>query len=678
MAKSSLRKFRTLSFVFLIVTSFIVTFRFMHVAWAETKIGSISPTSGFVGATVQVTGNISNINGTFIIRFEGVNLTTGTAVGKLAVGEFTVPDAIAGNHTVELLDVTSGEKDSQTFRVSTEYPVEIPVLAEPTQRQEGDSINITAKITGGADTKQYTANVTVRTPANATYQKMVNLVTSTYGNASATMHYPEDFPSGANTNSTGDYGVYYNTTSPKTTFYVGLTNASKYHRKQVVDIKALYRASESVTIKIVGTGVNNSTTMNATASGIVQYNWVIPTTVSIGSYKVTVNSTSGPTNKKPADVQNFTVPGFGVNVTAKNRAGEPVQSVTIRVYENSKSVANRTTNTDGMVFPALTLEIGIYNVEAFYRNTKVGQGSLNVTKAESKVFTCNLTNLRITVTDEDGVGIPEVDLYLTRENLTLATHINGTTTAHSLVPSVSYTVNASRYDALFNTTTIQQLPITAWYDVKIVCPKLNLQMLVVDVKGNLINNASVTVQEMMGGPPFESRTVNGIASFHITFGSYMTSVTINSVLVNETLIALFKNQNVTINCVLYGISVTIKVVDYFGQPIPNVNVTLHREGLTPQSIKTNASGIAEFNQLIGGKMQASLYLSDGVQPFTVASYTVSSSSTFEIRLDAFVNFAGFLVQTGQLATALVIIAVLVIVVVMEIYLRRRSKPQKTS
>ncbi len=58
-------------------------------------------------------------------------------------------------------------------------------------------------------------------------------------------------------------------------------------------------------------------------------------------------SASGQTVKTPPDTQNFTVPGFAFNVTAKNLAGDLVPNVDVRAFEHEVSVINQTTNSNG-------------------------------------------------------------------------------------------------------------------------------------------------------------------------------------------------------------------------------------------------------------------------------------------------------------------------------------------
>jgi hypothetical protein len=46
-------------------------------------------------------------------------------------------------------------------------------------------------------------------------------------------------------------------------------------------------------------------------------------------------------------------------------------------------------------------------------------------------------------------------------------------------------------------------------------------------------------------------------------------------------------------------------------------------------------------------------------------------------MDRYVLLAGFLIETSQLAIALIIVLTLVVIISLEICRRRRSKPQKT-
>lgn len=164
-------------------------------------------------------------------------------------------------------------------------------------------------ITGGDSGATYAANVTVKAPTNITYSNLINITTSTYGNGTTLLNYPEDFPTGANTSFTGTYQAAFNSTLATGAFFIGLTNSTEYHRFQTVDIKAVRQPNENVNITIAGTNVLNSENVTAdNVTGIIHYtNWAVPSNASIGTYMINITSLSGKT-KTPADTQNFTIP----------------------------------------------------------------------------------------------------------------------------------------------------------------------------------------------------------------------------------------------------------------------------------------------------------------------------------------------------------------------------------
>jgi hypothetical protein len=676
-------KIKPLAILLLILTSAMITLSFLPETKAETKIISINPPEGDVGTTVQLIANITTGDGEYIIRFDGQNVTSGNATGIDVDTTFTVPSASAGSHDVMIIDVDAGENDTTTFTVLASYSLEVDVPEPPKQLQEGDPVPISVNVTRGESSKTFVANITVQAPTNVSYTNLLNVTTSNVGNVSATITYPEHFPTDASTNFTGEYKVFFNGTLATQAFIIGLTNSTEYHRFQSVDIKAAgYKRNENVTISVTSGEkiIQPKQNVTATEGGIVHADWSVPSNASIGIYTVSVTSLSNLTKKEPPDIQVFVVPGLATNITARNLAKEPVPNIMVQVFENVTSVVNATSDSNGLV--RLMLETGIYTCEAYFKDEKVGERALNVTKEESFNFTCSLTNLKIMVMDRSENRIPEVELYLTPENQTLFTDINGSTIVHSLLPNVTYVLNASRYDKQFNTTTISRLLVNetaiAWFNVTIICPTLTLQVNVTDANDQPINNAAVKVQEVMGGLYYERNTVEGTAIFDCTFGRYTLKVYASGIEVNETVTDLFQNENVSIRCELYGLTVSIKVVDYFGQPIQNANVTLQREGLLPCSNITKSNGVATFSDFIGGSVQIAIYLNDQTQPCIKTASSVVSSEIIGIKIGKYVLIAGILVETSQLTTALIIAAAIILIVSIEVYRRKRSKLQKSS
>ncbi|MGQ9744138.1 MAG: hypothetical protein ACUVQW_05940 [Candidatus Bathycorpusculaceae bacterium] len=640
-----------------------------------------------------MTANITTTDGQYQIFFDGNWLFNGTATGNSVNTSITIPPAPAGSHNITIVDVSSGENDTVTFEVLTLYILEIIPLEFPTQqRQEGDIAEILVNVTGGEPDKLYCiANITVQTPTNATHVNLLNITLSEDGSGNAIIKYPDDFRSdnpNANTNFTGEYKVFFNETlaTPKN-FTIGLTNSTEYHRFQVVDIKAAgYAPGENVTITITGKDIHHSENWTVDDMGIIHYiNWTVPSNASIGTYTINITSLSGETMKNPPDVQDFTVPGFDVNVTARNLAEEPVPEVTIQIFENETWVANATSDS-----PTVKLEIGNYTVEAYFKERKVGESWVNVTEAASFDVPCNLTNLMVrvlAVVNGAEICVPEVKLFLSPENLTLTpnltTNITGIAVFHHLLIDVSYTLNASRYDTQFNTTTLYGLlsdgNLIAWFNLNITCPNYTLQVNVTNPNANNqpINDALVKVQEIMGGVYFEKTTMDGTAVFDAPLGMYNVQVYARGIKLNETIVNLNETfVNVSFSCKFYGLNVRVQVVDYFGQPISNANVTLSHAGLQNWSL-TKSDGIAEFPDTIGGNLQVAVCLPGQLQPYVVSPLYIDSSKTVQIKIERYTVLAGFLVETSQLVIAIIIVVSVLLLISIEVYIRKRFKP-KTS
>jgi hypothetical protein len=666
----------------------------MSIAKAEVKIISLSATSGYVGANVTLTANITTSDGQYKILFDETELLSGNAIGTSVSTSIIIPPAPAGSHNITIVDVASGENATATFEVLTEYLLEITPLPLPTQqRQEGDSAEILVNITGGKSNEPYVANITVQTPTHASYTKLLDIPTSELGSANKTIKYPEDFLSdspNANTNFTGEYKVFFNATLATASFTIGLTDSTEYHRFQTVDIKASgYQPEENVTLTITGENLYYQVSLNATDEGLIHYiNWSVPSDARIGTYMVNITSTSGPTVKNPPDIQNFTVPGFDVNITALNLAEEPVPQVTIQIFENESSVVNATSGSDGLA--SVKLEIGNYTANANFRDKKVGEGWINVTESYlSFNITCDLTNLRVlvlAVVDGREFFVPEVGLNLSPENLTstpnLNTNVTGLAVFHNLLPNENYTLNASRYDMQFNTTTLYGLlqngnPV-AWFNLNITCPTRTLQVNVTNPNANdqPISNALVKIQELMGGIYFENTTTaDGTVVFNSPLGKYIVGVYVSGIKLNETVVNLNDTfVNLPISCKFYGLNILIQVVDYFGQPIPNVNVTLSLDGLQRWNL-AKSDGIAEFSDAIGGNLTVAVYLPGQSQPYMVSPLYVGGSKTIQIKIERYTMLAGLLVETSHLVTSIIIVVSVIVILSLEVYRRRRLKPK---
>jgi hypothetical protein len=675
--------------LFLVSTSMLLGFSFLPRARAGMTMFSISPANGNVGTQVQLTANLTTANGGYNVTFDGVVQAVGKASGNDVNASFTVPEAVAGNYTVAVVDVETNENVTGVFTVSTAYTLDVNVPQAPRQLQEGDSVPILVNVTGGDSNSAVVANITVQTPANTTYTEQLGISTSALGSGNATLVYPGNF-SGANTNYVGDYGVSLNLSVATQSFFVGLTNSTQYHRMEAVNIKAIYAQNETVTLTvsgkdIFGKDIQDPVNVTADSAGVVDYsNWTVPVSASAGTYNVSIVSVSGLTVKVPPDIQGFTVPGFAFNVTAKNLAGDQVPNVDVRAFENGSSINNQTTSSIGLA--VLMLEIGDYTLQGYYSGVKVGEGNFSVTDTEEVDLVLNLTNLNIRVVGVvNGVeiGIPEVGIYLTQEGVTLTTDLTGNVVAHSLLPNAAYNLTASRYITPFNVTTITSLlgingSLVKVFYVNITCPSFTLKVNAFKAGGQPFDNAAVDVKELVGGIHYNGTTdLSGTITFNAIFGRYDVEIHDSAGMeLNSTTVDMFQDQNVTLYCNLFGLNISVTVTDYFGQPFANTKITLQGNGSEPISKRTQANGMATFDNLVGDSFSISVYLSDDGSPTAVQSLLVQGNATVLVKISKYVLLAGLLVETSQLAIAVIIVASLLLVLSLEVYRRRRNKSQK--
>jgi len=628
-----------------------------------------------------------------VVQFDGKNVTSGQAKGNSVNASFNVPHAPEGAHNVTIIDITTRENDTATFTILISYSFEPLMPESPIQVQEGGSVTISINITGGKSNYTY-PKIEVQTPSENLIKALNNITTNATGDFYDNFTYPNDFE-GANTNFTGVYKILFNETIVGQ-FFIGLTDRSEYHRGDIVNIKAVdYPLNNNVTLTIrFSDKVIDTINYNAT-NGVINVNWAVPLNATIGSYTLSISPV--PNSKTEAnDTQIFQVPGFEIKIFTRNLANETVPNVFVRARDETANMYyNTTSNEDGLA--TLMLERGNHRCEAFFKEVRVGEANFIITEEKQVNFTCQLTSLNIKVIDAQNVSIPEVSISLTYnyttnldkpENKTSAesgkTNATGRLHLRALLPNVTYAINASLYGKMFNQNndTVHNLPAKAYFDVTILCPARTLSVNVIDAYNQPITNAVVKAQELMGGLPYSNSTQkNGKAVLRCTFGRYFVKVYVGGTLLNETKVDLFNDQDITIRCALYNLPIFIRVVDYFGQPIQNVNVSLERDGLVVNSYRTGSDGMARFTE-IGGTLTVKVYLADQNQPIVAFSIFIgearNETNPIEVRLGKYVILAGFLIETSQFTTAIIIAATVILILLIEIYGRKRLKPKKSS
>ena len=692
----------------LLAVTFIFTIFLSHVTAANgVEITSFTPAthSGKVGDTIRIIGTLNTTNGEYRIWFGSYNVTPTEprATGNQVNATFHVPHVPNGNYTITLLDVDKGVNATTWFYVEPAFYIKAVTPSPPQQLQENDTVNVLVNVTGGKANVVYYANVSVMLPSplRMNYSAIVPLSNTTdTGDGSTDVAYPnQTLFSGSNTNYTGLYRIYFNKTQnlAENSFFVGITDKSEYHREEVVQIKAVgYQANQTVNITVTFPKADKTVSwqMNASQQGLINATWNVPSNASMDRHNLyNITITSGAPVKPILDSQNFSIPGYQIEVYTRNLAGDIVPQVFVEVLDQAAdTTSNVTSDENGLT--RFQLERGNHTFEAFWRGkVKIGQmQNVTITGNATYDLPCELTNVEITVKDKDENLIPFSSLkinytYITtregkKENASITgqTDLSGRFFINSTLSHANYTIEASRYGIVFNknNNTIQNLPAKDWFNVTVLCPYETLTLNITESHRNPLPNARVELIEQMGGISYTETTNSaGIVVRNCTFGNYTIKVYMDNIVLKEAFIELFNDAYREIYCQLYNLTVSVKVVDYFGQPISNANVTWRLDGLQDSAL-TGSDGLATFSNIIGGDLQVTVYLPGQSKPFIVTTSFVDCSKPIEVKLDKYVILAGFLVETSHLTTAIIIAVTAILAISIEVYRRKRFKPQKSS
>ena len=654
---------------------------------------------GIVGQAVNVQGTIDTTNGQYQIWFGNQLVVSNSSDGYYVNANFTIPELPSGDYAITLRDFTRNINDTYPFTVSIAYYIEAVEPSPPAQLQQGSDVVLNVRVTGIQSGTSYSANVSVvlPEPLSTSYSRIVDLSISSQGSvATGQVTYPSTVfePEGSLTNYTGPYRVYLNETLllAEDQFFVGFTDSSEYHRGESVAIRAIgYQPDENATISIkyenTGSSVH-SETVTASSEGIINSSWTVPFDAVIGDYNITI--TPDDTAKLVSDSQLFTVPGYPVQIRTLNLADELVAQIVVDALDvATNEVYNGTSGSDGVA--SLSLENGNHILSAFWHSVKVGEMNVSVTGEGTFDLTCELTNLRITVQNENGDLIPFVNLAITYQYVTTKgsatktgrasgqTSLAGSFVLNSVLPKISYTINASLYGVVFNAdnNSVAALPVAPISEVLIVCPSRTLTLKIIDYNRAAIPDARIELFEVTSGLFSSAVTdVSGTVTLEVTFGRYKLRVYKDDIFLNETVIDVFSDKQSEIHCSLYNIQVSVQVIDYFKQPIPNINVMLQGSGIGTLSDTTQSNGVTTFNNVIGGSMQVIAYPEGMEISYEAMDLQIEEPTTINIQLSKFVLIGPFLVESSVLATFIVILAAILLFVSIEVYRRKRAKSAK--
>jgi hypothetical protein len=674
--------------------------RVVPASQANSGQASSGTYTGSVGAAFNLKGTIYTSYGAYNIIVGNTVVASGTADGFYVNSNFTVPQLPGGGYNLILEDVAQGNLNStgttpETFTITTAYSV-TPVS---TYIQEGSSVALGVAVTGGTTGTSYIANVSVvlPSPLNTTYSTIVTLGTpNQMGTANAQVTFPSSSfqPTGSTTNYAGSYTLYFNQSASlgQSQFSVGFLDSTTYHRDQTVTVKAIgYQPNQNATLTVTSsaTGATLSPSLpqslTASSDGIITATFTIPLKTAIGKYKATITTTSG-TSKLIPDSEIFSVPGYPITITTVNLAGEVVPNISVQAQDLSANTSyNSTSSGYGVAY--FNLETGPYSLTASWNGVNVGKTNITVTGAGNFNLVCELTDLVIVVQNENGTVLPFVNLDITYKygssqtgNISAETGSSGAYTLNSTLTGISYTIQASLYNQVFNSgnETVSSLPAQAVSQVVIICPTEQLTINVVGYTNAPISGASLELVELTNGLFYTATTdSSGSATAPVTFGMYKLQIYQNNILLNKTTVEAFSNSQYQIRCTLYGIQVTVSVVDYFGQPISNANVTVNGPSSERLSAITPGDGTTTFNNVVGGNLQIVAFARGAESNYQAVALTVDRPTFVQVKMDGYIVLGPFLIQTSALLTLIIVLVAVILLVTVEIYWRRRHRASGT-
>ena len=673
--------------------AFAFVFAPLEVLAQNTNLGvsilQITPSSatGPVGSSVNVIGTIYVSNGSYQILMGKTVVSSGKAEGYYVDANFTVPELPVGPYALTLTDLGINVNSIKQFAVTTGYAI----TAVPSSVQEGNSLALTVSISGAQSGISYSANVAVvlPNPLGTTYSKIVSLGTASQkGTTSAQVTFPDSTfnPVGSVSNYAGTYTAYFNQSQnlAQTTFSVNFIDSTSYHRGQTVVVRATgYQPNQAATLNVISAVGSTIGTASVTASadGLISTSWVVPSDAPISD--CTIRITADGIQKSIQDSQTFTVIGYTVKVQTTNLAGQVVPEVALHALDSSTNVAyDATSGSDGTA--TFKLEKGTYDITATWNGVNVGETSIVVSGDSTFSIYCQLTNVKITVKSSNGIAMPLVNLNIVYNyqsnggsktgSVSGQTDSSGSFTLNSSLASTTYTIDASIYNQIFNAgnNTVSNLENQATAQVFIICPTKTVTLNVVGNNQEPIPNARIELVELSNGLFYSAITgSSGSATTQATFGMYRARVYRDNTLINETNVQVFSNSQQQIRCTLFGIQLSVEVVDFFGNPISNANITIN--GPEKISQVTQSDGKATFINIVGGNMQIIAQASGTKDAYQAMTLTINQPTSVQIKIDRYIALGSMLIPASALITMIIIFVAIILFAMMEIYRRRRVK-----
>lgn len=144
-----------------------------------------------------------------------------------------------------------------------------------------------------------------------------------------------------------------------------------------------------------------------------------------------------------------------------------------------------------------------------------------------------------------------------------------------------------------------------------------------------------------------------------------------TVILNETVVDVIRNQfYLVLHCKTVNLDLSVKVIDYLRQPIPNAVVKIEREGMEILNLTTRSNGTASEHEILGGNYRISIYVAGRL--CGVRSLYLDESGEITFRVGDYVMVGGYPLEFNQLITG-ISLTILVVFCALTLIYRRHSK-----
>ncbi len=232
------------------------------------------------------------------------------------------------------------------------------LTATPSRIQETYSpgVSLVLSVSNATVSTFYSFTWHVTDPSLASYTA-TNSTTTSSGQTSFVLSvvFPGSFSLGASTKYAGNYTASVDQSKPtpartgvaKTSFNVGLTDATSYPRTATMSISASsYKAFESgITVRFYNATSGlpyYSALTSADATGTVTYTWTVPPSAALGNNTVRLLGSCICSVKSPPDSQAFWIYPTNVTITQLQVAPNPLQRTQVAVFNFQATYASGT------------------------------------------------------------------------------------------------------------------------------------------------------------------------------------------------------------------------------------------------------------------------------------------------------------------------------------------------